>query len=106
MNERVNPYEPASPDSTALRGASRWRRRFVILNLLLWGVPCLLLLIGFVSLALEMARESQANGGDPVTIQHSYFEYTGPSVSLLLAYVVLPNVLMFSCLMASRLRKR
>lgn len=106
MNESVNPYEPASPDSTDSRRDSRWRRRFVILNLLLWGVPCLLLLIGFVSLAIEMVRESQANGGDPVTIQHSYFAYTGPSVSLLVAYIVLPNALMFFCLMASRLRKR
>lgn len=105
MNERVNPYEPASPDLTDLRRDSRWRRRFVILNLLLFGVPCLLLLIGFLSLAVEMVRESQANGGDPVTIQHSYFDYTGPSLSLLLAYVVLPNSLMFSCFMASRLRK-
>jgi hypothetical protein len=89
-----NPYEPtdSAPDLGLPR--SRRLRSFVVLNLLLLGIPFAIAILTAVELFVHTYSEVVTTGGDPITVQHVYSDFVDFSFLLPLLYFGIPNLLL------------
>lgn len=95
MNPREpNPYESpaATGDDTGRR--PRLFRRLVVLNACLVLLPFAIVLLSYLAVRIEMAREAASSNGDVVTYDVEFVGVSGPWILPLTLYLLVPNLVL------------